>query len=303
MALFVALGVYGIGLGAVDAGANMQALLIQHGQRRFILSSFYAAWSAGAIGGALLVASCESLNVPVGAVIGAAAVIVLSAAQILGPRLPSATNGESGPDERECAPDVPVRALLLFGAAVALAFAIDLAVGNWSALYLSEELRASAATAALALAAYQGASLAGRLAGDALVRRWGARTVSRCAAGIGAAGLTIVVAAPVPPVAIIGFLIAGCGLPLIAPLCFSELGRRTSGRGLDTVIARLNLFNYAGTLVGGVLVGAVATATSLRTGLLVPLLFALALLGLARAFPTRHAAAGGAAGPPGKVVP
>ncbi|WP_431966135.1 MFS transporter [Nocardia sp. bgisy134] len=286
-ALFVALAIYGIGLGAVDAGTNMQAVLIQHGQGRFILSSFYAAWSAGAIAGALFVAACAALDLSVSVAIGVAAVAVLLAGQTLGPRLLGAADAESGPDEHDPARPVPVGTFLMFGVTLALAFAIDLAVGNWSALYLSEELHASAAASALALAAYQGASLAGRLAGDTGVRRWGSRTVSRCAAAIGSVGLAIVVVAPTSAIAIIGFLVAGIGLPLIAPLCFSELGRRTGGRGLDALIARLNLFNYAGTLVGGVVVGSVATAANLRAGFAIPLLFALALFGLARIFSQR----------------
>src|SRR5690242_7644495 len=51
----IALGCYGVAVGMVDAGTNMQAIFIQHGYGRFVLSSFYAAWSAGSILGALFV--------------------------------------------------------------------------------------------------------------------------------------------------------------------------------------------------------------------------------------------------------
>ncbi|MDN2501587.1 MFS transporter, partial [Nocardia nova] len=121
------------------------------------------------------------------------------------------------------------------------------------------------------------------------VRRYGARAVVRVAAGIGVLGLALVVAAPGPATALAGFLIAGLGLPVIAPLCFSEAGRLTEGRGLDAVIARLNLFNYAGTLIGGGVVGAVADASSLRAGFVIPLLFAVVLIATARFFRPRPA--------------
>lgn len=193
---------------------------------------------------------------------------------------------------------MPTRIFLIFGVVLALAFAIDFAVGNWSALYLTDVLLSSSSTAALALAAYQGASLLGRLTGDMWVRKYGPRMVVRGASVVGSIGLAVVVAAPAPAVAIIGFLIAGIGLPLIAPLCFSETGQLTSGRGLDALIARLNLFNYAGTLVGGVVVGAISAGANLRAGFAVPLLFALILIGFAQVFHTRT----GGTGAPARTV-
>ncbi|GAB20691.1 putative major facilitator superfamily transporter [Gordonia effusa NBRC 100432] len=285
--LMIALAIYGVGLGAVDAGTNTQGVLIQHGYGTFILSSFYASWSAGAITGALFVSAAEGIGLNFTTVFLIATAVVAICGQLAGRALLSATSSGDGAADRTETTSVSTRILLIFGIVLAMAFAIDIAVGNWSALLLSEDLHATTSTAALALAAYQAASLAGRLAGDTWVRRFGARTVCRYAALIGAVGLAIVVAAPTPALAIIGFLIAGIGLPLIAPLCFSELGQRTVGKELDSVIARLNLFNYAGTLVGGAVVGAVSTAVGLRSAFLVPLLLAVLLIAAATVFAKR----------------
>ncbi|WP_433656242.1 MFS transporter [Nocardia sp. CA-128927] len=286
--LLITLSCYGIAVGIVDASTNMQAVFIQHGYGKFVLSSFYAAWSAGSILGALYVSGCEALEVTLRESLLGAAGIVLVIGLVLGPRLLGPQEAEAGPAEEVVEPPpVAFRAYLVFGIAMALVFAIDLAVGNWSALYLTDDLLASSATAALALAAYQGTSLVARLTGDLFVRRYGPRRVVRTAAAIGVVGLAIVIAAPGPIVAIIGFLIAGVGMPVIAPLCFSEAGQLTSGRGLDALIARLNLFNYAGTLVGGGVVGAVAAGFGHRIGFVIPLMFAAALIGLARVFHTR----------------
>ncbi|MFB8274800.1 MFS transporter [Nocardia colli] len=286
--LMIGLSCYGIAVGIVDASTNMQAVFIQHGYGKFVLSSFYAAWSAGSIIGALFVSGCEALEVTLRESLLGAAGIVLVVGLLLGPRLLGTQEAEAGPAEDVVEPPpVAFRAYLVFGIAMALVFAIDLAVGNWSALYLTDDLLASSATAALALAAYQGTSLVARLTGDLFVRRFGPRRVVRTAAAIGVVGLAIVIAAPGPIVAIVGFLIAGVGMPVIAPLCFSEAGNLTSGRGLDALIARLNLFNYAGTLVGGGVVGAVAAGFGHRIGFVIPLVFAAALIGLARVFHTR----------------
>jgi hypothetical protein len=53
---------------------------------------------------------------------------------------------------------------------------------------------------------------------------------------------------------------------------------------VDSVVARLNVFNYLGSLLGAVLVGGIATASDLRFGFIVPVLLAAAVLVLARAF-------------------
>lgn len=288
--LLAALSGYGVAVGIVDASTNMQAVFIQHGYERFVLSSFYAAWSAGSILGALFVSGCEKFHLTWTETVFVAALVVLVAGFVFGPRLLGARQAEAEPGEAERAAIVPLRAYLALGVAMALVFAIDLAVGNWSALYLKNELLSSSATAALALAAYQGASLLTRLTGDLWVRRFGPRAVVLVAAAIGVIGLLVVVHAPGPIAALIGFLIAGIGLPVIAPLCFSEAGRLTGGSGLDAVIARLNLFNYAGTLIGGGVVGAVSDVASLRIGFVIPLLFAAVLVLFARTFHARTAA-------------
>ncbi|MEV5651754.1 MFS transporter [Nocardia sp. NPDC052254] len=303
----IALGCYGVAVGMVDAGTNMQAVFIQHGYGRFVLSSFYAAWSAGSILGALFVSGCEKAGITLPYAVAIAAAVVAIATAVFGPRLLGREQAEAhsaAPDRTDAqgAAAVPLRAYLALGIAMALVFAIDLAVGNWSALYLTDDLLSSSATAALALAAYQGASLITRLTGDWWVRRFGARAVVRVAAATGAAGLVLVVTAPGPVLALAGFLVAGLGLPVIAPLCFSEAGRLTGGSGLDAVIARLNLFNYAGTLIGGGVVGAVAAVASLRAGFVIPLLFAAALIATARFFRPRPPVSEQAANQTGRAV-
>lgn len=290
--LAIALGCYGIAVGIVDASTNMQGVFIQHGYGKFILSSFYGVWSAGSILGALFVSACEALDVTLRESLIAAAGVVLVVGLVTGQRLLGAAEAESGPaevadSEPSASRMVPLRMYLAFGIAASLVFAIDLAVGNWSALYLQEDLLASSSTAALALAVYQCASLAARLSGDLWVRRLGGRRVVRIAGAIGVLGLAVAVVAPGPVVAIVGFLIGGLGTGVVAPLCFSEAGQLTSGRQLDALIARLNLFNYVGTLVGGGLVGAIAAGFGHRIGFVIPVLFMAIVIGLAHVFHSR----------------
>jgi hypothetical protein len=115
---------------------------------------------------------------------------------------------------------------------------------------------------------------------------------------VGTLGSVLVVLAPGPLVAIIGFGLAGAGLPMVAPLCFTAAGTLARARTLtgsvvsvsaanaavDSAVARLNVFNYLGSLLGAVLIGGIATATDLRIGFIVPILLAATMFFLANAF-------------------
>ena len=154
---------------------------------------------------------------------------------------------------------------------------------------MHEVLDATGTLAKLGYAAYLSMTLVSRLLGDPCVRRWGRAAVVRVAALVGAAGLIVVLTAEGAPQAVIGFAIAGAGLGLIAPLCFSSAGLLAPGHA-DAVIARLNGFNYLGAVLGGVFVGLIGNASSLRWGFLVPVILVLAVAVLAGRFGVvRHA--------------
>ncbi|MFC4602781.1 MFS transporter [Rhodococcus kronopolitis] len=282
---FVGFAVYGIGLGMVDAGTNMQAVAIQRCYGRSILSSFHAIWSVGAIIGALFVSLCEAVDVSLLVSIALASLVVAGATAAIGPRLlATGPEVEAGLGAGATPLVIPWRPFLALGIAMALFFAIDFSVGNWSALYLKDVLFASSSTAALAVAAYQGAGLISRFTGDHWVRRHGEVAVVRVGAAIAVLGFVVVVFAHSPVVAIVGFLVIGLGAPVIAPLCFSAAGRLAPPEQTDAVIARLNLFNYAGTIIGGGVVGGIAAVTDMRIGFAIPLVFAVGLILLAPAF-------------------
>ncbi|WP_268892882.1 MFS transporter [Tomitella fengzijianii] len=287
--VFVAgFAVYGVGLGMVDAATNMQGVALQHRAGRFIMSSFYAAWSVGAIAGALLVAAFSGMDLGLRTTLFAGVGLVAVAAAAVSPRFfrPTAA-AEPSPEASAGQPRIPLWPFLALGSAMALFYGIDFAVGNWSALFMTDVVLADSGTAALAMAAYQVAALISRLTGDLWVRRFGETAVVRAGAAVAIVGLVLVVAAQSVPMALAGFLIVGLGAPLVAPLCFGAAGRLAPGQA-DAVIARINLFNYAGTIIGGGMVGGVAALSNLRVAFVLPLLFALVLAALAPAFRRRR---------------
>ncbi|MDP9222230.1 MAG: MFS transporter [Actinomycetota bacterium] len=288
---FLGFAIYGVAVGGVDASQNMQAVALQHRYGRSILTSFHAAWSAGGIAGALYTAGTEGLDLSLVLVLLAAAALVLAIAAVAGGRLAPITSVRPEPDvalDRAVAP-APWRPILLLGTAVVCFYVADSGTSTWSADYLHEVLHTSKGVAALALAAYLGASLVSRLVGDHAVRRIGGPAVVRTGGLGGASGLLLVVVAQQPVVAIAGFAVLGLGIGVIAPLSFAAAGELSPGAA-DTVVAQLNVFNYVGVIVGGAVVGLFGSAGVLRAGFVVPLLLTLAIVALAPAFHPRPVA-------------
>jgi MFS family permease len=294
MVPFVAgFGLYGLGLGMVDASAGIQGVLVQHRYGRAVMSGFFACYTAAAIVGALvmsaLVGAGSGPGAP-GALVLAA--VVLAGALLLGRHRLVATDlalAAGGPpvegavvegvpaigldpvpaDPGTTRRPLPTRGIWLFGCVVLAAFVADSAVSTWSTVYLHDVLAATAGVAPLGYAAYQAAILLTRLAGDRVVARTGRAPVVLITSLVAVAGLVVVALVPVPAAAVAGFAVVGVGVGALVPLAFSAAGELDPTR-VDEVIARINLFNYAGAILGAVLVGLLADAPGLGLAFLLP---------------------------------
>ncbi|WP_017934863.1 MFS transporter [Nocardioides sp. Iso805N] len=269
------LALYGVALGAVDAGTNMQAVALEHAYGRPILPSFHGAWTlGGVIGGALALALGGA---PLWADAFLLVVPLIAAAGPLLPRVGATVDVGLG--------GIPWRPILLVGLGMVLFYMVDTAVQTWGPIYLDDVFPTPHHLVALATFPYLLASLVTRLSGDALVTRHGVVPVLRIGAVVACAALAVVVFAPSWPVAVVGFTVLGAGVAVIAPLSFSAAARIAGGsqQRVDAVIARFNQFNYVGALLGSVMTG-VFGSSSLRIGFAVPMVLILAMLPLARAF-------------------
>ncbi|MEU4242709.1 MFS transporter [Actinoplanes sp. NPDC026619] len=280
---------YGVGLGAVDASLSMQGVLVQARIGRSVMSRLFAAYTAAAILAALLMSGFSASGNAAALAVGAAAVV---AAVVAGGSFTSLEPGRTVmPELAELAGekrhDGTRHIVWVCGAFIFTAFLADSAVSTWSSVYLDDSLTASAAVVPLGYAAYQAAVLVARLAGDHIVPRLGRIPSAAACLLICAAGCGIVVAVPSIPVAIAGFGLTGIGVGVLVPLAFSSAGEAAPGHS-DEVIARVNLFNYGGALVGAVLLGALSDPIGLRLGFLIPVLGLLATIPVVRSL--RHLA-------------
>ncbi len=285
--LAVGMAAYGLGLGLVDAGTNMQGVALEHAYGRPIMPTFHASWTLGGILATL--AALGTHRLPFGPTSVALAVIPL--ALIFAPYLnaggPITAIGDDGEP-------VPWRRILPVGAAMVLFYMVDTAVTAWGPTYVDHVFSATAWVVSIAVLPYLVASLAGRGAGDFLAGKYGNPPLVRAAGVIGAAALALIVFAPSTVTALAGFLVLGLGIAVIAPLSYSaaaSIAREAVHSDdpiavrakIDAIIARFNQFNYVGGLLGAVLTGAVGDQ-NLRFGFAIPMLLILLVVPLAKTF-------------------
>ena len=198
----LAFGIYGLGLGGVDAGGAMQGVLVQRRYGRDIMGGYFAAYTAAAIVGALAVAGSSAAGVAVLLPLSLAALVALVVA-VLGLRAfdPARAATPVGGHSRQ---PLPRRGIWLFGFVILAAFTVDSAVSTWSTVYLQDELLTAAALAPLGYAAYQAAILVTRLVTDRASGRFGRARVVVVATATSLLGCVVVALLPFPAAAIAG---------------------------------------------------------------------------------------------------
>ncbi|WP_328944073.1 MFS transporter [Streptomyces sp. NBC_00250] len=288
----LALGLFGLAVGALDASMNMLGVSLQRAYGRSIMLGFHASYSLGGIAGASLAwvgahwhLSLFASYLPV--------VAVLLPLAFVGSRWYVA--GGDGPVEEvgeSKGSGVAFTLLLPLCLVMTFAYIGDSTVSNWSAKYLQDVLGSSEELATVPYNAYMVTTLLGRAVGDFGVRRLGAAAVVRAGAVLAALGFAVVAVSPGAWVGIAGFTVLGFGLSVIVPQTFAAAGRLFPGAS-DAAVARLNVFNYVGFLIGSPLVGALGDAWSYRGAMLVPMVLVLVTVVYATSFGSRAARYGG----------
>ena len=276
--------VFGISVGAVDAGMNMQGVAVERRYGIQVLNGFHCVWSVLSLAGALWASAASGL--PLHWIMAIPMVVVVAGSLFAGPRL--CTKEEEQP-ESEVSPiggTLPWRPLIPLCLAMAFLYIGDAAVSNFNTVLMKNELHASASVIPLAYAAYQATTLAVRLGGDVAARRYGPAAIVRIGAVIATAGFLGVVLAPNQVLGIVAFGLTGVGLAVVGPQSFSAAGKLDPA-GTGVAIARVNLFNYIGFILGAALIGGIAEAANYRVAYAAPLVLAAAIFVLAPAFQPR----------------
>ncbi|MEO3827201.1 MFS transporter [Actinomadura sp. B10D3] len=287
--LLAAVALFGMTFGITDIAMNAQGSVVEQRYRRPVLSGMHAGWCAGAMSGGMFGVLTAAAGLGFTGTVLAAALLSLPAALALGrtylPDPPAPAASGTGRRARR----MPA-AVYLIGALGFIAFMTEGSIADWSGLLLHEEMGATEAVAAAGYPVFELAMLLGRLAGDRIRMYVGTRRLM-IGAGLGtAAGMTVVVLAPVPPVAIAGFFVTGLVVCTIVPTTISLAGTAAPDRPAAAV-AQVGAMGYGGLLLGPVVVGFLSDATSLRIGVGTVVVLALVIATGARFVPLRPARA------------
>ncbi|TDE32091.1 MFS transporter, partial [Actinomadura sp. 6K520] len=269
--LLGAVVLFGMAFGVTDIAMNAQGSVVERAYRRPVMSGMHAGWCVGAMSGGVFGVATAAAGLGFTATVLAAALVALPAGLALGrsylpdPPRPAAPGGQGAASGTGRGARRMPAAVYLIGVLGFLAFMTEGSIADWSGLFLHEELGASEAVAAAGYPVFELAMLLGRLVGDRIRTRVGTRRLLT-GAGLGTAlGMTVVALSPGPAVAIAGFFVTGLVVCTVVPTAISLAGTAAPDRPAAAV-AQVGAMGYGGLLLGPVVVGFLAEATSLRVG-------------------------------------
>lgn len=255
--LAAAVFVMAIADSVADVGMNALAVRLQEVRSRSVFTRLHGLWSIGTLVGAAVSTGAIAVGIGLGAQLVGTAVVSLIALVAASRVLP--------PTERRPRPRPHYGvafALALAGGAAAL---IEGTPSDWSAIFLTDVLDASAAVAGGGFIAVTVGMLAGRLGGDGVVDRIGARRSLHASLVLVAASMVLTVTAGSVVLTMIGFTLWGLGVSVVLPLLYRLAGSHP-GFGEGSGLAALTLGSRIGFLAGPAAVGAVGEAVGLPWG-------------------------------------
>ena len=273
--LIATLFLFGAGLGAVDSTVNLQAVIVERASGRTMMSGFHGLFSVGGIAGAAGVSALLALGLtPLWAIVVVIA-LILAALLKAAPHLLPYGSESNGP-----AFAVPHGVVLFIGLLCFTVFLAEGAMLDWSAVFLTSEKGIGDAYAGLGYAAFALTMTAGRLMGDTIVKRLGARLVIVLGGLFAAAGMALATLASSWEVALLGYALVGVGCSNIVPVLYTAVGKQTV-MPEHIAVPAITTLGYAGILAGPAAIGFIAHASSLGAAflLITAMLIAVAISG------------------------
>ncbi len=282
---FFAFLLWGFFQGLLDVSMNTQAISVERFSGRVLMPGFHGSWSTGALAGAVIGASAVGVGISLSVQLLVLAIPCLLVVGWLSTRMiPDQQVGDdqkSSVTRREPLRGVLQMELIVLGGIAFADMLCEGAVADWAAVYLHSSIHTTALVAGMGFALYALAMLAVRLSGNRLFTRFAAHRLLTLLAVVATVGFGagLVIARPVS--VLIGFALLGAGLACVVPMTLSAAGAvnaANTGKAVATVAG----CGWAGFVVGPVVIGAIASSTTLRTALfLIPVLTAIVAVGTA----------------------
>lgn len=290
LAMAVAQMAFGAVHGILDVSMNVHAVAVERASKRRIMSGCHGAWSIGSIIGALVGSGAAHVGMSRTEHFTLLAAVLVPAALVAG-RFLLPTRADRGPEKAESLGGRWTswrtgwtRTLLVFGAMGVMVMTAEVAVADWSGVFLHEDRQASLGLAGLAYVAFAICQTTPRLVGDRIQARVSATRLLRWSGLTAAAGMAVVVLSPSPWLGIAGFGIVGLGVSLALPVLFGAVGHYGaeltggSDAGAAAMVSRFSTMTYSGILVGPAVIGWIADSIGLpwTLALMIPFLLGVA---------------------------
>lgn len=242
-----------------DVGMNALGVRVEQAREQSIMNRLHALWSLGSVGGSAVSAGALAAGVELPAQLLAVAVGGAGAVVVASRLVP-----DPEPRPRPRPRLGSVAGLIAAGVAIAI---VEGAPVDWSAIYLTDTLEASATVASAAFVVYMAGMLGGRAGGDAVVDRLGVRRSILVGLGVTAAGTALVMSRWSAVAVLAGFGVWGLGVSVMAPLFYRLAGAHTQF-GEGSGLAALTVGNRLGFLAGPATVGTLAASIGLSWAIL-----------------------------------
>ncbi|MFF2147862.1 MFS transporter [Kitasatospora sp. NPDC058190] len=260
---------FGAGYGGANVAMNSAAVDLVAQLRRPVMPSFHAGYSLGGLlgaglGGLLADQLTTAWALALGGLLGLAVTVGAGVVLLRSPAAPMVAPERSAEDSADRSTGGHVRLLVLLLGLTALCTAYgEGAIADWTTLHLTDDVHASAGTAAAGYAAYAFAMTSGRVGGTWLSIRLGQNRLMLLGGLAAAVGMLVAALAPAVPVAIGGFVLVGLGLANLFPLAIARAGATGGPQG----VALASTLGYGGMLIGPVVIGFLADAAGLPLAL------------------------------------
>jgi MFS family permease len=274
-AVFGILFLAGLLAGAFEINVNVEIDRWEVATGKRFMNRAHGFWSVGFFVTALLGATVRQTGLSAQLHLALVAALIVAAGTFMLWNLEPAPAPPRRPGEAGHAIAFPTLGLLPLCLIGLVAFLVEGAGIDWSAIYMRDVFAVEPFVGGLGLTLFAFCMAAMRLSADPLVTRWGPRNVAMALLSLASLGALLVGVAPHPALALVGFAAMGLGCSAIYPLAVSAAAQRTD-RPAAVNVAALGQISFVVFFLAPPLLGFVAEFLHIRASYLVclPLLLA-----------------------------
>lgn len=259
---FLCLTVGGLAIGAIEIIVNLEADRTEHLLKKRIMNRSHAFWSFGFFSAGMVAAAIAQIGIDPATHLFGMSTFATILAFILFWNFEPAPSRDSG---EEPGPKLvkPTSAIMMLVAFTLSAMLLEGAGADWSVIYMRDIFDTPPFINSLALAIGALTQAFIRYFADGFVDRHGPTKIARTLIATLGVGTLMVVFAPHPMIALLGFALMGAGTSVVFPLAMSAAAQRTD-RPAATNVAALAQLSFITFLIAPPILGFIAEHFGIR---------------------------------------